>query len=72
MLGVENTTVATCTRVSEAAASEFEEGENALSVFPNPSHNKFNVVFTSVADGNCSITLVDILGKVVMTEQKCC
>lgn len=47
-----------------------EIGINDLQVFPNPSHDVFNLSFNSEADNNYSISIKDVLGREVLKENK--
>ena len=52
------------TAVAEVAATP------SVRIYPNPANNNVNVVLADSHNGNVQISVIDLSGKVVMTEQR--
>ena len=49
--------------------AKFGEIENALHIFPNPTHNYFEISYRSSERGETVISLSDISGRIIFSEQ---
>jgi hypothetical protein len=49
--------------------AKFGEIENALHIFPNPTHNYFEISYRSSERGEAVIRLSDISGRIIFSEQ---
>ncbi|MEN9640460.1 MAG: hypothetical protein RLZZ262_2329 [Bacteroidota bacterium] len=52
---------------AQVGINEFINNEQAISFYPNPANEKFNVRFNSSMEGTAQVTVTDITGKVVNT-----
>jgi hypothetical protein len=48
---------------------DYNENDVQLSVFPNPANNLLNIQFTGINNANGTISIIDVLGKVVLNEK---
>ncbi|MBL0095976.1 MAG: T9SS type A sorting domain-containing protein [Bacteroidetes bacterium] len=55
-----------CPRFGEISFDQI--GFTALDVYPNPAHDKLNILFTSEENSQYSLRLIDISGKIVYSE----
>lgn len=61
-------TVKNCTKSEESIITD--NGESKFTVFPNPTHDLVTVSFTAAVEGKYSVRLTDMIGNVVVREEK--
>jgi hypothetical protein len=54
---------------SDAALENSSTSDISIKLFPNPTHDKFTVEFLSKSEGDYTIQLIDMSGKVILEEQ---